>query len=70
MKTPAIDAIALSNDSRPAQGIVGVRLAKNTEFGPTGEPFSGTNIIGRVIDKDKLAKMKEGTDIYLREVMK
>ncbi|HJJ35657.1 MAG TPA: methanogenesis marker 3 protein [Methanocorpusculum sp.] len=69
-KAAAIDAIALSNDSRPAQGIVGVRLAKNAEFGPTGEPFSGTNIIGRVIDKDKLAKMKEGSDIYIREVMK
>lgn len=67
---PAIDAIALSNDSRPAQGMVGIRLAKNNEFGPTGEPFSGTNIIGRVIDTDKLANMKEGSEIYIREVMK
>ncbi len=67
-KAPAIDAIALSNDSRPAKGMVGVRLAKNDEFGPTGEPFAGSNIIGTIIDKDKLGKMKEGADIYIREV--
>lgn len=68
VKTPAIDALALSNDSRPAQGIVGIRLAKNAEFGPTGEPFSGTNIIGRVIDTGKLAKMVEDSTVYVREV--
>ena len=67
-KTPAKDALALSNDSRPAQGMVGVRLEENAEFGPTGEPFSGTNIIGRVIDTEKLSKMKEDTVIYIREV--
>ena len=67
-KTPAKDALALSNDSRPAQGIVGVRAAENAEFGPTGEPFSGTNIIGRVIDIDKLSKMKEDSVVYIREV--
>ena len=67
-KTPAKDALALSNDSRPAQGIVGVRTAENAEFGPTGEPFSGTNIIGRVIDMDKLSKMKEDSVVYIREV--
>lgn len=67
-KACPIDALALSNDSRPAQGTVGVRLAKNTEFGPTGEPFGGTNIIGKVIDTDKLEKMQEGKDIYIREV--
>lgn len=62
------DALGLTNDSRPAQGMTGVRLAKNEEFGPTGEPFSGTNIIGRVIDIDKLEKMKEGSTVYIREV--
>jgi len=65
-----IDALALTNDSRPAQGMTGIRLVKNDEFGPTGEPFSGTNIIGKVIDTNKLDKMKEGGTVYIREVFK
>lgn len=68
LKAPAVDAIALSNDSRPAQGIVGIRLAKNNEFGPTGEPFSGTNIIGTVLDTAKLSQMVESSTVYIREV--
>ncbi|MDO5845879.1 MAG: methanogenesis marker 3 protein [Methanocorpusculum sp.] len=67
-KSPAADALALTNSARPAQGMAGVRLAANSEFGPTGEPFSGTNIIGTVIDIEKLPAMKEGTTIYIREV--
>ncbi len=65
---PSSDALGLTNDSRPAQGMCGVRLAINTEFGPTGEPFSGTNIIGTIIDIEKLAKLKEGSTVYVREV--
>ena len=48
--------------------MVGVRVVKNDEFGPTGEPFGGTNIIGTVLDMDKLEKMKEGNIVYIREV--
>lgn len=62
------NALALTNDSRPAQGMAGVRVVKNEEFGPTGEPFSGTNIIGTILDMEKLSKMKEGNSIYIREV--
>ncbi|HJJ47140.1 MAG TPA: methanogenesis marker 3 protein, partial [Methanocorpusculum sp.] len=58
-KACQIDALALTNDSRPAQGVIGVRLAKNNDFGPTGEPFNGTNMIGRVIDTQKLERMHE-----------
>ena len=67
-EAPPTDALALTNDSRPAQGMAGVRVVKNDEFGPTGEPFSGTNIIGTVLDMDKLEKMKEGSLVYIREV--
>ena len=67
-EAPPTDALALTNDSRPAQGMAGVRVVKNDEFGPTGEPFSGTNIIGTVLDMEKLAKMKEGSLVYIREV--
>ncbi|NMB79414.1 MAG: methanogenesis marker 3 protein [Methanomicrobiales archaeon] len=61
-------ALAITNDSRKGAGLIGVRLSANKEFGPTSEPFEGTNIIGRVIDTDKLRKLKERETIYVREV--
>ncbi len=47
---------------------MGVRLSANKEFGPTSEPFEGTNIIGRVIDTEKLKKVREKENVYIREV--
>lgn len=64
------DALAITNDSRKGAGLVGVRLSANREFGPTSEPFEGTNIIGRVIDTAKLASVKERDMVYIREVKK
>jgi len=61
-------ALGITNDSRKGAGLVGVRLSANTEFGPTSEPFEGTNILGRVIDTDKLKKLKEKEMVYIREV--
>ena len=61
------NALALTNDSRQAVGMVGVRIVENKDYGPTGEPFGGTNIIGTVIDMEKLPLMKEGATVYLRE---
>jgi putative methanogenesis marker protein 3 len=61
-------ALAITNDSRKGAGLVGVRLSANREFGPTSEPFEGTNIIGRVIDTDKLKSVKERQTVYIREV--
>ena len=61
-------ALAITNDTRKGSGLVGVRLSSNKEFGPTSEPFEGTNIIGRVIDKEKLKKVKERETVYIREV--
>jgi putative methanogenesis marker protein 3 len=61
-------ALAITNDSRKGAGLVGVRLSANREFGPTSEPFEGTNIIGRVIDTEKLKKVKERETVYIREV--
>jgi len=60
--------LAITNDSRKGAGLVGVRLSANKEFGPTSEPFEGTNIIGRVIDTQKLKKVKERETVYIREV--
>nr|WP_321350629.1 methanogenesis marker 3 protein [uncultured Methanoregula sp.] len=61
-------ALAITNDSRKGAGLVGVRLIANREFGPTSEPFEGTNLIGRVIDTEKLKKLKERETVYVREV--
>jgi UPF0288 family protein (methanogenesis marker protein 3) len=61
-------ALAITNDSRKGSGLVGVRLSANKEFGPTSEPFDGTNIIGHVIDTDKLKNVKEREKMYIREV--
>jgi putative methanogenesis marker protein 3 len=60
--------LAITNDSRKASGFVGVRLSANKEFGPTSEPFEGTNILGRVIDTEKLKKVKEKENVYIRVV--
>jgi putative methanogenesis marker protein 3 len=60
--------LAMTNDSRKGAGLVGVRLTPNREYGPTSEPFEGTNIIGRVLDLAKLADIKEKELVYIREV--
>ncbi|MDO5844887.1 MAG: methanogenesis marker 3 protein, partial [Methanocorpusculum sp.] len=69
-KSVPVNALALTNDTRPSIGMAGVRNAANDDFGPTGEPFEGTNIIGTVIDMDKLKNLKEGATVYIREVKK
>ncbi|UUX92721.1 methyl-coenzyme M reductase-associated protein Mmp3 [Methanoplanus endosymbiosus] len=61
-------SIAMTNDSRKNSGLVGVRTAPNSDFGPTSEPFNATNIIGRLIDTDKLKFIEEGGLIYIMEV--
>jgi len=41
--------IGITNMSRKNVGLVGVRFENNNEFGPTGEPFESTNIVGNII---------------------
>lgn len=58
--------IGVTNMSRRYIGIIGVRFEDHEEFGPTGEPFEGTNIIGRVIKgMENLEKYKEGETVYV-----
>jgi len=61
-------SLGMTNASRRGAGLVGVRDSENAEFGPTAEPFEGTNIIGIMHDLEKLQKLKEGETIYIREV--
>ncbi|MDD1725091.1 MAG: methanogenesis marker 3 protein, partial [Methanospirillum sp.] len=60
--------LAMTNDSCKGVGIVGVRSVSSHEFGPTSEPFSGTNMIGRVLDMEKITGLEEGEMVYFREV--
>jgi len=59
--------LAITNDSRRGAGLVGVRTTDNSEFGPTSEPFEGTNLIGKVLDLPKLRDYKESDMVYIRE---
>jgi putative methanogenesis marker protein 3 len=60
--------LAITNDSRRGAGLVGVRVTDNSEFGPTSEPFEGTNIIGKVLQPEKLGEFKGNQMVYIREV--
>jgi putative methanogenesis marker protein 3 len=61
-------SLGMTNDSRKGTGVVGVRTSPHREFGPTAEPFEGTNLLGTVVDTGKLKALKEKEMIYVREV--
>ncbi len=60
--------IGITNQAAKRMGTIGVRLIDDDLFGPTGEKFSSTNIIGRIVEPDKLKGIKEGDAIYITEV--
>jgi putative methanogenesis marker protein 3 len=60
--------ICVSNTACKHVGNIGIRFVDNTEFGPTGESFTSTNVIGRVISgKENFKSFKEGDTVYVRE---
>jgi putative methanogenesis marker protein 3 len=61
-------ALGMTNDARRGAGTVGIRAADHGEFGPTAEPFEGTNIFGALTDTGKLAGLREKEMIYVKEV--
>lgn len=64
------DSLAITNDSRKGAGLVGVRTTEHREFGPTSEPFEGTNLIGKVLHPAKLKTLKEKETVFIREGVK
>ena len=62
--------IGITNQAAKRMGTIGVRLGDDELFGPTGEKFSSTNIIGRIVNPDKLLDVKEGDVIYVTEVVR
>ena len=60
--------IGITNQAAKRMGTIGVRLVDDDLFGPTGEKFTSTNIIGRIVEPERLRGIKEGDAIYISEV--
>ena len=60
-------SIAVSNTVSKKIGLVGVKLKEDRRYGPSGEKFEATNLIGRVLEPDKLKDVKEGETVYIME---
>ncbi len=61
--------IGITNMSKKNVGYIGVRTIDSDEFGPTGEPFNATNIVGEIISNiESLNKLKDGQTLYIYEV--
>ena len=61
--------IGITNQAAKRMGTIGVKLIDDDLFGPTGEKFSSTNLIGRIIEPSKLKDIEEGDAIYVSEVL-
>ncbi|HDN66044.1 MAG TPA: methanogenesis marker 3 protein [Methanosarcinales archaeon] len=64
---PAGEIGVTSQAAKYAQ-TVGVKLTDDSRYGPSGEKFAYTNIIGRVIDLDKLQDIGDENTVYVTEV--
>jgi putative methanogenesis marker protein 3 len=60
--------IGLTNTASKHEGLIGVRFGDNDKFGPTGEKYDATNIAGRIVNLEKLKKIKEKDVVYFIEV--
>jgi putative methanogenesis marker protein 3 len=63
-------SIGISNQVAKKIGLAGVKLIDDKRYGPSGEKFEATNIIGRVIDLEKLRDVKDDEIVYVLEVRK
>ncbi len=60
--------IAVTNQAAKRYGMIGIKLIDDAKYGPTGEKFECTNIIGKVIHPERLKGIKQGDIVYIREV--
>jgi UPF0288 family protein (methanogenesis marker protein 3) len=60
--------MGVTNQASRQYGIIGIKNEDDERYGPTGEKFHSTNIIGRVIDAEKLKSVTQGDIIYIMEV--
>ncbi|MGZ4879662.1 MAG: methyl-coenzyme M reductase-associated protein Mmp3 [Halobacteriota archaeon] len=61
--------IGVSNRSTKYAGLIGVRLEDNKKYGPTGERFNSTNIIGRIVNTEPLQNVRENETIFISETL-
>jgi len=61
--------IGVSNRSSKYAGLIGVRLEDNKKYGPTGERFNSTNIIGRIVNAEPLQNVRENETIFISETL-
>jgi len=60
--------IGVTNSRKKLSGLIGVRLKASKTYGPTGEAFEATNIIGRITKGLNLLKNRNvGDTLYLME---
>jgi len=59
--------IGVTNQAANRMGVVGVKTEDDELFSPTGEKFTCTNIIGRILEPDKLKNLKDGDVMYVIE---
>jgi UPF0288 family protein (methanogenesis marker protein 3) len=60
--------IGVTNQAAKRYGMIGVKLIDDERYGPTGEKFECTNIIGNIIEPERLKGIKAGDIVYIREV--
>ncbi|MDW7732892.1 MAG: methanogenesis marker 3 protein [Methanolobus sp.] len=59
--------IGVTNQAAKRAGMVGVKAEDSDLFGPTGEKFTSTNIIGKILEMEKLSNLKDGDIMYVIE---
>jgi putative methanogenesis marker protein 3 len=62
--------IGVTNQAAKRAGMIGVKTIDDDLFGPAGERFSNTNIIGKILEIEKLKHFKDGDIIYILESSK
>jgi putative methanogenesis marker protein 3 len=60
--------MGVTNQASNQYGLIGLKTVDDERYGPSGEKFHSTNIIGKVLDADKLKTVKQGDFIYVMEV--
>ncbi|MBN2110283.1 MAG: methanogenesis marker 3 protein [Methanosarcinaceae archaeon] len=59
--------IGVTNQAARRAGMVGVKMEDSDLFGPTGEKFNSTNIIGKILEIEKLKNLRDGDIMYIVE---
>jgi putative methanogenesis marker protein 3 len=57
--------IGITNMASRQRGTIGIRFGDSEEYGPTGEDFIHTNIVGKLDNIEGLRALKEGDTVYL-----